>query len=104
MLTKGVVRLGRTVHKDMIERLIKAPINLFHETVPRGQIYNRLSKDLDHMNFSMWALGDLLTSLLSVIGSFILCGIYDTYSLLYMPVVFIVGYFVTTFILVAQDL
>ena len=99
MLTKGVVRLGRTVHKDMIERLIKAPINLFHETVPRGQIYNRLSKDLDHMNFSMWALGDLLTSLLSVIGSFILCGIYDTYSLLYMPVVFIVGYFVTTFYL-----
>jgi ABC-type multidrug transport system fused ATPase/permease subunit len=99
MLTKGVVRLGRTVHRDMVERLIKAPINLFHETVPRGQIYNRLSKDLDHMNFSMWSLGDLLTSLLSVIGAFILCGIYDTYSLLYMPVVFIVGYFVTTFFL-----
>jgi len=99
MLTKGVVRLGRTVHRDMIERLIKAPINLFHETVPRGQIYNRLSKDLDHMNFSMWALGDLLISLLSVIGSFILCGIYDTYSLLYMPIAFIVGFFVTTFYL-----
>jgi len=99
MLTKGVVRLGRTVHRDMIERLIKAPINLFHETVPRGQIYNRLSKDLDHMNFIMWALGDLLISLLSVIGSFILCGIYDTYSLLYMPIAFIVGFFVTTFYL-----
>ena len=99
MLTKGVIRLGRTVHRDMVERLIKAPINLFHETVPRGQIYNRLSKDLDHMNFSMWSLGDLLTSLLSVIGSFILCGIYDPFSLLYMPVVFIVGYYVTKFFL-----
>ena len=99
MLTKGVIRLGRTVHRDMVERLIKAPINLFHETVPRGQIYNRLSKDLDHMNFSMWSLGDLLTSLLSVIGSFVLCGIYDPYSLFYMPVVFIIGYFVTTFFL-----
>ena len=62
-------------------------------------IYNRLSKDLDHMNFSMWSLGDLLTSLLSVIGSFILCGIYDPFSLLYMPVVFIVGYYVTKFFL-----
>ena len=99
MLTKGVVRLGRTVHRDMVERLIKAPINLFHETVPRGQIYNRLSKDLDHMNFSMWSLGDLLTSLLSVIGAFVLCGIYDYYSLFYMPFVFIVGYFVTRFFL-----
>ena len=99
MLTKGVVRLGRVVHRDMVERLIKAPINLFHETVPRGQIYNRLSKDLDHMNFSMWSFGDLLVSLLSVIGSFVLCGIYDFYSLFYMPVVFIVGYFVTKFFL-----
>ena len=28
-LTKGVIRLERTLHKDMIEKLIKAPINLF---------------------------------------------------------------------------
>ena len=55
MLTRGVILLGRTVHHDMIERLIKAPINLFHETVPRGQIYNRLSKDLDTMNFSIFS-------------------------------------------------
>ena len=99
MLTRGVIKLGREVHRDMVERLIKAPINLFHETIPRGQIYNRLSKDLDTMNFSMWALGDLLISLFSVIGAFVLCGIYDPYSLLYMPVVFIVGYFVTKFYL-----
>ena len=99
MLTKGVVKLGRDVHRDMIDKLIKAPINLFHETIPRGQIYNRLSKDLDTMNFSMWALGDFLISLLSVVGSFVLCGIYDPYSLLYMPFVFIIGYFVTKFYL-----
>ena len=99
MLTKGVVKLGRDVHRDMIDKLIKAPINLFHETIPRGQIYNRLSKDLDTMNFSMWALGDFFISLLSVVGSFVLCGIYDPYSLLYMPFVFIIGYFVTKFYL-----
>ena len=99
MLTKGIVKLGRDVHRDMVEKLIKAPINLFHETIPRGQIYNRLSKDLDTMNFSMMALGDFLISVLSVIGSFVLCGIYDPYSLLYMPFVFIIGYFVTKFYL-----
>ena len=99
MLTRGVVKLGRDVHRDMVEKLIKAPINLFHETIPRGQIYNRLSKDLDTMNFSMWALGDFLISLLSVVGSFVLCGIYDPYSLFYMPIVFVIGYFVTKFYL-----
>ena len=99
MLTRGVIKLGRTVHRDMVEKLIKAPINLFHETIPRGQIYNRLSKDLDTMNFSMWALGDFLISLLSVVGSFVLCGIYDPYSLIYMPFVFVIGFIVTRFYL-----
>ena len=56
-LTKGVIRLGTKLHKDMIEKLIKAPINLFHEIIPRGQIYNRLSKDLDSLIDSMWNLG-----------------------------------------------
>ena len=83
----------------MIEKLIKAPINLFHEIIPRGQIYNRLSKDLDSLIDSMWNLGDILISLLSVITSFILCGIYDFYSLFYMPIVFIFGYFITSFFL-----
>ena len=54
MLTKGVIRCGRTVHRDMIKSLIKAPINLFHETIPRGQIYNRLSRDLEHLNYAMY--------------------------------------------------
>ena len=99
MLTKGVINCGRTVHRDMIESLIKAPINLFHETIPRGQIYNRLSRDLEHLNYAMYQFGEFLVSLLSVIGAFILCGIYDTYSLLYMPIVFLLGYIVTRFYL-----
>ena len=99
MLTKGVIHCGRTVHRDMIKSLIKAPINLFHETIPRGQIYNRLSRDLEHLNYAMYQFGEFLVSLLSVIGAFILCGVYDPYSLFYMPVVFIMGYIVTRFYL-----
>ena len=99
MLTRGVIHCVRTVHRDMIESLIKAPINLFHETIPRGQIYNRLSRDLEHLNYAMYQFGEFLISLMSVIGSFILCGIYDQYSLFYMPIVFILGYIVTRFYL-----
>ena len=99
LLTKGIIRLGTELHKDMIEKLIKAPINLFHEIIPRGQIYNRLSKDLDNLFLSMWVFGDILISSLSVITSFVLCGIYDPYSLCYMPIVFIFGYYITSFFL-----
>ena len=99
LLTKGVLRLGIKLHKDMVEKLIKAPINLFHDVTPRGQIYNRLSKDLDNLIKSIWNLGDVLISVLSVITSFILCGIYDFFSLFYMPIVFIFGYYITSFFL-----
>ena len=102
MLTKGIIKLGRNAHRDMIEKLIKAPINLFHETVPRGQIYNRLSKDLDNVNNDVITLGTLLTSLFNVIGAFVLCGIFDPYSLIYMPIVFILGYIITSFYLIGS--
>ena len=102
MLTKAIVKLGRNAHKDMIDRLIKAPVNLFHEVVPRGQIYNRLSKDLDNVNNSIMTLGSLLTSFYSVIGAFVLCAIYDPFSLIFMPFVFFIGYILTNFYLIGS--
>ena len=47
----------------------------------------------------MWNFGDILISSLSVITSFVLCGIYDRYSLCYMPIVFVFGYYITSFFL-----
>ena len=102
LLTVGIIRLGRYLHKDMIVRLIRAPINLFHETIPRGQIFNRLSKDLDSLNFSIFSVGDTLVCFLSCIGSFVLCAIYDSFSILYMPVVLVFGYFITKFYLIGS--
>jgi ATP-binding cassette subfamily C (CFTR/MRP) protein 1 len=99
LLTVGIIRLGRYLHKDMIIKLVRAPINLFHETIPRGQIFNRLSKDLDALNFSIFSVGDTLVCFLSCVGSFVLCAIYDLYSIIYMPFVLIVGYFITRFYL-----
>ena len=102
LLTVGIIRLGRYLHKDMIVKLVRAPINLFHETIPRGQIFNRLSKDLDSLNFSIFSVGDTLVCFLSCIGSFVLCAIYDIYSILYMPIVLFVGYFITKFYLIGS--
>ena len=86
----------------MIVKLVRAPINLFHETIPRGQIFNRLSKDLDSLNFSIFSVGDTLVCFLSCIGSFILCAIYDSYSIIYMPIVLFFGYFITKFYLIGS--
>ena len=96
------VRLARNLHEDMITGLINSPINLFHETVPRGQIYNRLSGDLEDVLFTMFGVGAFLVSILSVFGAIILCSIYDKYSLIFLPFLSILGFLLTRFYLKGQ--
>ena len=102
MLTRGIVRLGRYLHRDMVIKLVRAPINLFHEIVPRGQIFNRLSKDLDALNLSVITVGDCLVCFLAALGSFVLCAIYEPFSILYMPLILVIGFFITRFYLIGS--
>ena len=99
LFLNGSLRLGRYLHKDMMVKLVKAPINLFHDTIPRGQIYNRLSKDLDTAVYSWVSIKTTIDCFMRCFSSFILCGIYDYTSLIYMPFVFVLGYLCTIFFL-----
>ena len=99
LLAFGHLRLSRYLHRDMILHLVKAPINLFHDTISRGQIYNRLTKDLDTCLFNYYSLKGTIDCFLRCISSFILCAYYDIYSLIYMPFIFIFGFMMTKFFL-----
>ena len=96
------VNLARNLHKDMLVGLINSPINLFHETVPRGQIFNRLSGDLEDVLFTMFGVGSFLVEILSVFGVIILCSIYDKFSLIFIPFLSIFSFLLTRFYLDGQ--
>lgn len=102
LLGKGTIRLSRLLHQEMISALIKAPINLFHETVPRGQIFNRLSNDLETLQWAMFSVGSLLVGLFTVLGALVICSVYDTFSLIFIPFIGIIGYFLTVFYLIGS--
>lgn len=99
LLTIGLIRLARSLHKKMLDKLMKAPVNLFHETVPRGQIFNRLSKDLDSIQYTFFTVGNVLSRGVTIIGSMVICSIYDYYSLLFVPIMAFFGYLLTRFYL-----
>jgi ABC-type multidrug transport system fused ATPase/permease subunit len=40
------IKASRTIHNDMINKVMKAPINLFFDVTPVGTIMNRFSKEL----------------------------------------------------------
>ena len=92
------LKLAKNLHKDMLNSLIKAPINKFHEIIPKGQIYNRLGNDLEEVLFTMFGVGNFLVAILSVFGSIILCSIYDKYSLILIPFLSILGFLLSKII------
>lgn len=91
VLARGTIRCGRLLHRDMINSLIKAPINLFHDSTPKGQILNRLSKDLENIDYSMFIIGNLLVKFYSFIGCIVICGIFEVYSLIFVPFLIVIG-------------
>ena len=102
LLSRSVLKLNKNLHRDMVEKLIKAPINLFHETIPRGQILNRLSKDLEEMNNTMYKVGDFLVGMYSCLGAVVLCSIFDLYSLFIIPIMAFLGFLNTRYYLVGS--
>ena len=39
-------RAAKILHRDMIKRVLGAPINLYYDVTPTGRILNKFSKDL----------------------------------------------------------
>ena len=86
IITKGSLKCSIRLHKEMITNLIYAPINLFHDTIPKGQIFNRLSKDLPTVDtFTMYWFMTFTSFGSSFLGAVIICSIYQSYCLIFVP-------------------
>lgn len=62
------VRMSRNVHAQLIKRVMCAPINLFYDVTPVGQILNRFSSDLSFLDDNVANnLSNILEMLLNVV-------------------------------------
>jgi ABC-type multidrug transport system fused ATPase/permease subunit len=93
----GIFHVNKGVHDDVITKLIKAPINLFHDVVPKGQIINRLTKDLEKVSDIGWSFGYILAIFFGILGAIALCAFFEPYSLLFLPVMLTLSLIVTRF-------
>lgn len=86
------------MHNSLIARLISAPINTFHETVPLGRIMNRLANDLGSVDTELSnRLIQFLSFFATLVGVLIICGIYFPISFALLPVLLLVGYLISRF-------
>ena len=104
-IAKSNYKSNKTLHQSMVHSLIRAPINLFHDIVPIGQILNRVTHDLDRSREIIWMFDTILNSFIGLMSAVYVCYLYNTYSLYIAPILMFLSYIVAKyFINAARDL
>ena len=102
IVTRTTIHSLRKVHEDMINVLVRAPINLFHDIVPLGQILNRLTKDTELIQGIIKTVNMAIKILFTIVANIGLCYLYNKYILYVSPFLFLACLYVTNYYISAQ--
>lgn len=91
LISRATLNINKSLHNIMLHPLIKAPINLFHDTIPIGQILNRLTHDLEKSKEVIKIFGNFLKGTCTLIGAIVVCCQYNIYCLFLSPILIILG-------------
>ena len=89
------------LHEKMIYSLIRAPINLFYDVVPIGQILNRLIHDLDLSQEIIWMFNKILGSFIGLVTSVYICFLENRQTIYASPVIALFAYLLLKYFITA---
>ena len=84
VIVYALISFNRNIHETLIYRLLRGPINLFHNIVNKSHIINRFSKDIENSVKYFWTLNSTLAILFHIINGII------TSAFLFWKVIFII--------------
>ena len=87
------------VHDILIDKLLLAPVNLFHDITPRGNIITRLSKDLIDSARINNILSGTIRVVFQILGSVVVCTIFNFWTLPIIVIIFVVEVYFSLYIL-----
>ena len=73
-------------HNRILDNVIDAPINLYHDVTPFGQIMNKFTMDLDKCVLFFRHFSSSLNCLCTLIGAILVCVNSNKYILIFIPV------------------
>ena len=79
------------LHEKMIYSIIHAPINLFHDIIPIGQILNRLIHDLELAQEIIWKFNTILISIIGILISIYVCFMENKETIYAAPVIIVLA-------------
>ena len=101
IITQSTIYSLRTLHETMIIKLLRAPINLFHDIVSIGQILNRLTKDVEIVQLIINRVTIFLKSFALLASCIYICFIYNKYSIILSPILLFFSLLLTIYYLSA---
>ena len=89
---KGIMKFNKTMHNSLVEKLLKAPINLFHDIVPKSHVLHRLSKDLDNSIRFFWAINSGTRLFFELISCLIIAFLFNAFCVIPYPLMLFMEY------------
>lgn len=84
----------RKLHRRMIDRVLRAPVNLYFDTTPIGRILNRFSKDLNTMECGFAdQIGGFLAMAYTLLYVIVVAVLAVAWVGVLLPIIFIISYF-----------
>ena len=80
-MADAFINFNIQMHDLLIDKLIGAPINLFHDITPRGHIISRLSKDLSNGARVNNILSGTLRVFFQVLGAILVCALFNFWTI-----------------------
>ena len=96
-MVKGFLKYNIKMHDTLIQTLINAPINLFHDITPKGNILNRLNKELDNSNVLSLAVSGTIRVIVQLLGSIIVCTLFNIWTFPLIIILIIIELALTKF-------
>ena len=91
-IVRAIMEFNQKMHDTLIKKLLKAPINLFYDLVPRSHILNRLSKDLDSSVKFFWSVSSSSRLLFELLSCLIIAFLFNVFCVIPYPLMLFMEY------------
>ena len=93
LIILALVSFNRRMHETLLMRLMRAPINLFHDIVTKSHIFNRFSKDLENSIKYFNSFNYALTLLFNALSAVIIAIIFYWKCIFIIPFLIFLQYY-----------
>ena len=97
ILTRMYIFSQRYLHENMVYKFLRAPINLFHDLVPFGQIINRLTRDISVIQGIIKVNSIFIRAIFALFSSIYICLKFNKSFLFIAPLITIIDIIISKF-------